>query len=530
MDCDAVDQGAWSTIPSRALTYLTYGLTYRVFGMSPAAFHAGNLLLHVGVSLVVLGFARHFLADAAEMPAERARRVGGWAALGFAVHPLCSEVPNYTRARDIELVTLFSLLAGWAVLRWRRGGTWGWFGAAVAAAVAARFSKEVGLPLAVGTAVLIALGVARRSPVEASPHTGTERTRRRRTVLLVAGGAAVLAGVVVVGGLAPLLLGTARQSLDHPRLGWHALTEARVFWMYLARIAWPAGLCSDHLITWTLSAGDTVAWVSLATEAAVAVAGLVALCWRRQPGACAAGALVSLAILDIAHRLFNVSGELMVEYRMYPAMGPICILLAWGADAVLRRVPAVRRVALGGVVAACVVVSARRSLDWHSLDALVANVVAQYPNSARARQELQEADVRAGRWTAAIARQDGIKQAFDDTVAYNAGHSTRRYDLDYFMMTRVISEGNVALGLARTGRRAEAFAQLTWIHTVMDNNHLAHPFFWSAYYYASALVHDTAGQHQDALDDLRTSTELAQNNAGYQARQLRRYEHGEPLP
>ena len=88
VDCDAVDQGQWYSSPQRALTYLTYFLTYRVAGMSAVAFHAGNLLLHVAVSLALLGFAREFLADAAGLPSERARRIGGWAAVLFAVHPL----------------------------------------------------------------------------------------------------------------------------------------------------------------------------------------------------------------------------------------------------------------------------------------------------------------------------------------------------------------------------------------------------------------------------------------------------------
>lgn len=525
MECDAVDQGAWRAVPQRALTYLTYVLTYRTGGMSPVAFHAGNLALHAAVSLVLLGFARDFLAVAAEWPEAPARRVSGWAALLFAAHPLCSEMPNYARARDIGLVTLCALLAAWAALRWRRDGAWRWLGAAGAAVAAGTFSKEVGLPLAVGTAVLAVLGTAPRARGgEADP------ARRHRALLLVGGGVAALVGIGVAGGLFSLLFNAARHSLATPRLGWHVLTEARVFWMYLARVAWPAGLCSDHQIAWTISAGDAVSWGALAAEVAVAVAATVALCRRREPTARAAGALAAVALLDIVHRLFNVSGELMVEYRMYPAMGPICIGLAWGLDAALRRAPTVRRTALGAAVAACVIVSALRALDWRSLDALVANVAAQYPGNARAQQELQEADVRAGRWEAVVARQDAVRRAFDDATAYNAAHALRRYDADHLTMTRIVSEGNVALALARTGRRAEAFARLTWMHTVMDDAHLASPFFWSAYYYASALVHDAAGQRPDALDDLRASVEISGGGLTYQARQLRRYEGGEPLP
>ena len=97
-------------------------------------------------------------------------------------------------------------------------------------------------------------------------------------------------------------------------------------------------------------------------------------------------------------------------------------------------------------------------------------------------------------------------------------------------MTRIISEGNAAAGLSRQGHRAEAFARLTYIHTVMDNNHLTLPPYWSAYYYASALVHDGAGERADALDDLRLSADLNAYGIPYVQRQLRRYELGGPLP
>ena len=536
VDCDQVDQGAWLSNHPRALTYLTYFLTYRMSGMSPVAFHAGNLLLHVAVSLALLGFAREFLADSAYLPPERARRISGWAAVLFAVHPLCSEMPNYTRARDIGLVSLFSLLAAWAALRWRRNGALCWAGAALGAVAAATFSKEVGLPLAAGTAALVAFGTRRRREDDVPPP-GRNGWWRGRTVLLLVIGMLVLLGTGFATSLIPQLYGTLLQSLSDRRLGWHALTEARVFWMYLARVAWPAHLCSDHQIAWTISAHDTMAWVAAAAQAAAALIALAALFQRRSPAVRAAGVLAAVALLDITHRLANVSAELMVEYRMYPAMFPICLLLAWGLDELRQFAsarwtlpPVVARTVLGAIIAACLLASARRTLDWRSLDALVADIMAQYPCNARARQELQEADIRAGHWDSVVERQAGIRQAFDDAVAFNAAHPLRRYDTDELTLIRIISEGNAAYGLARLGRRAEAFARLTWIHTVMDNSHLTLPFYWSLYYYSSALVHDAAGERQDALDDLRVSADLGVGAVPYTARQLRRYQAGEPLP
>ena len=100
------------------------------------------------------------------------------------------------------------------------------FGAFAAAA----FSKEVGLPLAVVTAALVAFGVQRRRRDDGSANPSRQNGWRRWQTALITGG--VLGGLLGVGfaiGLIPRLYGTAIQSLYTPRLGWHALTEARGF-------------------------------------------------------------------------------------------------------------------------------------------------------------------------------------------------------------------------------------------------------------------------------------------------------------
>ena len=67
------------------------------------------------VACVLFGFGRDFLRGRA--PAG----VAWFGALLFAVHPLASEIPNYARTQDLAWVTLFSLLASWALLRFLRG-------------------------------------------------------------------------------------------------------------------------------------------------------------------------------------------------------------------------------------------------------------------------------------------------------------------------------------------------------------------------------------------------------------------------
>ena len=519
VDTDKVDHGLWYTCHLRTFTYLTYWLTWRLCGMSAPAFHAGNLLIHVAVSLVVLGFAREFLTNAARLPATRAARIALGAALLFAVHPLCSEIPNYTRARDIALVSGCALLGGWAVLRWQRERRWRCLGAAAAAILTGTFSKEVGCIVAGGTATFVWFaGYPRRE--SAAPSWA------RRAA--VGAGVVLVAVFVATGGLGWVLArwfpsfvpvyNTARDSFSRsrPRFGWHVLTQSRVFWRYVARVFLPVRLCSDHQIAWTASAADLVAWFSLAALLALcAVVGVGLARAEALSPQRAASALGAVALLDILHRLANVTGELMVEYRMYPVMTVLCVLLAWGWDGLASRLAArgnrwqpAAAWAGAGLLVACVVLSARRTLDWRSSDALAANVVAQYPLQARARQEVQEADLRAHHWQAALDRQAAIRQALDGQAAFNQAQSHRRYDPALVTLTRVASEGNDVEALARLGRLSEARAHLAWLRGRMEANGLQEKMYWALFYYASGRVHDAAGERADALADLRDSEEM----------------------
>ena len=161
----------WYQVSLREFTYLTHRLTYLCAGMSSPAFHAVNLALHVVTAGVLFLFGGDYLRAAAGLPDDRARRFGCWAGLLFAVHPLCSEIPNYARARDIELVSLFSLLAGRAALRWRWCGYSWWRGGAtcLVAVAGATFSKDVGIVVSLSTVALVLLTVVPAREIEEGP-------------------------------------------------------------------------------------------------------------------------------------------------------------------------------------------------------------------------------------------------------------------------------------------------------------------------------------------------------------------------
>ena len=548
---DWVSLGSWWEAGQRALTYFTYWLTYALFGMSAPAFHAGNLLIHGVVAVAVGGFARAFLVEAADLPPERAERIGWWAGLLFAVHPLCSEVLNYTHARDLELVTLFSVLAARAALRWRRQLKPGhrWPMATMLAVGAATFCKETGFILAAGSAALVFLATrktpqARTWQPVAMPLPGAPKMPKTKLVVAPKDAALIKGNWPVTFSLALVALclavvawpawRTAYAALHHPRLGWHALTKARVFWMYVQRLVAPVGLCSDHQIAWTTTWDDPAAWLATAGMAAL-IAGVAVLLVRGRGAVRAAGVLAALVLMNFLHRLANPTASLMVEARVYPAMWPLCVLIAWAIGAKAAgsrqqaaggdggdRLLAVRWVVVGVLVITGIVLSEQRAQVWGRRETLVKDVLAQYPLQGRAYQEVQDADVRAGHWTETLKDQLPIRAALNGAVAFNLHSKGRKYAPDELLLVHVQSEGNYALALTNLGHQKEAIAQMIWLQKSLQEGRQATRELNAALFYAGGRVNEALGSREEAISNFRQSV---QSGEGMPAeRELRKLE------
>src|SRR6478672_1502364 len=176
-----------------AVTYLGYLIQYRLFGLSTPGFHAVNWLLHTAIACVLFALGRDLLENRERW------RIAWFGALLFAVHPLASEIPNYARTQDLAWVTLFSLLASWALLRFFRDGDWKKLLVCAGFALGAIFSKGPGLfHVTIMTGVI---GVAFLS------QESRALLRRRAGVL----GAAALLGLLLLwwsGALAKFMAGT----------------------------------------------------------------------------------------------------------------------------------------------------------------------------------------------------------------------------------------------------------------------------------------------------------------------------------
>ena len=308
-------------------TRLGYVVQYKLFGMSPVGFHAVNWLLHTSVACVLFGFGRDFVRGRA--PAG----VALFAALLFAVHPLASEIPNYARTQDLAWVTLFSLLASWALLRYLRDGGWKkllWTALAIAGAT---MSKGPGIFHAV--MMVGAVGLAFM--------TAGHWSLLRKRVWWIA--AVLVLGTAWFWITHPNWYGATRL-WSEPRFIGHAYTLARVFWEFAWRAVIPVSLSSDHHIAESLVPPGS-GWFNIPDKAAMwAAAAMLALtalslvlAWRKPTRLF--GVCLFLFVATILFRVTYLIPEFMPEYRIYPGMPWFClgaaIFLGWAWRFVVRQ-------------------------------------------------------------------------------------------------------------------------------------------------------------------------------------------------
>jgi hypothetical protein len=481
-----------------AWTHLSYHLQYRLFGMSEAGFHAVNWLLHTGTACALFALGRDL--------AGRREGVALFGALLFAVHPLCSEIPNYARCQDLAWVTLFSLLASWAILRFVESGSRIALCGCVLGFAGAALSKGPGAvhaALAVGVVALVAL------------KSGHVSFIRRRAAWA---GGAFLALLLALwfAGVLPRWVSHAENTWSTPRFTGHAYTLARVFWEFAWRAVIPVRLCADHQIAETMvppGAGwfgveDRVAMFAAASMLALTGMALF-LMWKRPTRLF--GACLFLFVCTILFRVMYVIPEFMPEYRIYPGMPWFCLGAAILLGAMWKRLPG------GGsphwlavlILIPCVVLSARRSFLWHDTERLCMDVLRQYPAQARAVWKMHDGDMDRGAWQSIINRQQQmwppVFSSFMDRMK-SLRASGRDLNSGHFALADVACHGRLAIALAHVRGPAAGVAEIRKLETRMrqlgireDTNRT----IWGFYHHARATVMELAGAYPQALESMR---------------------------
>ncbi len=493
-DNEAVRSGDLKLLKTMTWSYMIYHLQYRVFGMSAVGFHAVNWLLHTGVGCALYGLGRDLWKDRAMAG------VALFGALWFVVHPLASEIPNYARTQDLAWVTLFSLLAAWGLLRFLKHGGWMNLAGCGIFVVGAMFSKGPGLFHAV--MMVAGVGVAAMSP-------GQWVWFRRRAWI------GLLGGVLLAFGLWELGFFRRIPDISEPRWTGHAYTLARVFWEFAWRSVVPVALCSDHEITETLMPAGTAFWAIPdvgAKWAAVSFIALILFCiWLiRKKATRLVGVCLLLYASTILFRVLYLVPEFMPEYRIYPGLPWFClgaaIVLHAGWKYLFETVsPRVPACILLGVFC---VLSAQRSFVWHDLNRLAGDVLKRYPARARAVWVLHKHDADQQNWQGVIDRQRQVWPEVErQFVTRNQRLApAREIPSGDFVLAMVGIFGVYAQAVAHqespaAGLRVLALleAHMTQMKMTPENKMVE----WGYFYHSKALVLETAGNLQAAVDCLK---------------------------
>ncbi|MEM7010864.1 MAG: hypothetical protein AAF585_05205, partial [Verrucomicrobiota bacterium] len=411
-----IEHGTWWEKTFRWIPYLIWSGVYKLFGTAAPAYHALTFATHLTIACLIYPIGRQLLTVAKVLPQEMDRELAPWiGALIFVCHPITSEPVHYARCLMIDLVALFTLMTVWRALVFTQAPNW---------------------RNAVLLAVVMILGVSSKQPgighvsLSAAIVIGAFGSWRRwRSQIDLKNWKHASATSVAALGLILILtqwFERGAQALAHPQLLDHALTQSRVFWEYAQRIVLPINLSVDHYIAWTATWRDPAAIIS-----ALALAGVVGIAawmlktrrWRL------AGVLLCLALAQILIRFGYVIGELMVEYRLYPAMP----FIALGAGCGL--VVLIRKQRLAGIAATLVVLlgftalTTERSGLWTDSGLIAANAAEQYPLNLRAWGSMQYAAALDNHPNRVLELKEQADAAFYGTLAYNREHPNRGYDI-----------------------------------------------------------------------------------------------------
>jgi hypothetical protein len=489
-DCEAVREGVFWHGTTLLWTNLGYVIQYKLFGLSPVGVHAVNWLLHTAVACVLFGFGREFIRDRAP------DGVALFGALMFAVHPLASEIPNYARTQDLAWVTLFSLLATWALLSLLRNGGWMkavWCLLGIAGAL---MSKGPGVFHALMMTGAVALAFM-------TPKHWRRLRRMWWLPLLVLAGAAAL----WTAKLSPFIQ-RAVGLMEEPRFIGHAYTLTRVFWEFAWRAVLPVSLSADHHIAETLIPSGTAIYNIPDTGAKWAAVAMFALtgfsiwlAWRKSSRL--VGVCLFLFTATILFRMMYFIPEFMPEYRIYPGMPWFCLGASIVIWAVWRRIfPKLSpRVPATALIVVFALMSMNRSFLWHDLDRLMADVLRQYPAQARAIWELHRRDAYRGDWPKIIERQRTQWQPlFQRFMKQNRRLApARELPTGHFALADVGCAALYAEALFHEQGTAAAMTELRRLEAYMKALRIDQKLHWSYFHQSKARVLEQAGRPDAAL-------------------------------
>jgi Flp pilus assembly protein TadD len=441
---------------ARPLVNLSFAVNYYFGGFEPVGYHVVNVMIHFLSSLLVWAIVRRTLQ--LDFFEGRFAMAAPWLALAvavlWAVHPLQTESVIYATQRTelmfafFYLATLYCSMRYWEYLPLPLGEGRGegalekqfssrgiWLTLAVIACLAGMASKEV----MVSAPLMVLL-------FERTFVAGSLTAALRRSWPLYVGLASTW--LLLIG----LLLGRPHSESAGFHLGVDAcswwLTQARVFWLYLKLVVWPAPLLIHYEFPYLTTIGES--WQFIVPTLLLGLVTLVLL-WRNRP----LGYLGTwiFAILSPTF-VIPIITEIAAERRMYLPLIAIAVVFVVGGYLLtselirpfvdgpkfVRRLSQLSALASLLILAVALgVASANRLEAYDDETNLWREVLRVYPQDAIAQYNLGSQHLAAGRLEEAVE-------------AFQIARAQKPDEVDVL--------NNLGLALLRLGRYEEGYTHL----------------------------------------------------------------------
>jgi tetratricopeptide (TPR) repeat protein len=485
------------------LTWLSHMLDVEIFGLAPAGHHLVNVVLHAAnVALLFVFLAR----------TTGARWRSAFVAAVFAVHPLHVESVAWVAERKDVLSTFFGLLALLAYARYVARPRLGSYLAVLLAFALSLLAKPmwVTLPALLLLVDMWPLQRIERSPLGVDegtpvfPRVSLSRALWEKVPLLALSGASSAVTVVAQhrgGAMYGLELG----------MGVRVANALVAYLRYFEKTIWPSNLSIFYPHPGSAPAVPLVV-AGLVLLVAVTV-GVIAAA-RRHAWA-PVGWCWFLGTLVPVIGLVQVGAQAMANRYMYLPMIGVLIVLAWGAERVLRgRLPESAVAVVAVTVLVVLSAASWRELGyWTSHDALFYRALALAPESAMVHGVLSEGLRADGRHDEALEHAREAVRLNPTTVSHwnnlgvvlrEAGRLDEARDAELRAISIDPAHASSWMNLGQieldTGRAAEAEAALVQATRLSPSEALA--------WHRLGLASTASGDLPQAIDAYREAVRL----------------------
>ena len=514
------DTSAWyGSVNHRPVVALSLAINYRFGAFDVFGYHVVNLLVHLCAGLAVFGLVhRTLLMD------QLKARFGGTApilaaicALIWLLHPIQSQVVNYTLQRSESLMGFFYLATCYCFVRGSQSSRAGWFVVAVGACALGMASKESMVTAPVAVLILDRIYCA---------DSFAKMFRERWTAYL---------GLALTWTIIVLLMWSG------PHRGTVGFSSGITSWVYLVnQIAvvaqylqlsfWPQPLLLDY--GWpnpNLQLADVVPQLLLL----IAIATITAAIFVKAPKFGFLGIWFFLTLVPTSS-VVPIVNEVAAERRMYLPLLGLVVAAVIGLHLMLQALQGVRRCnwvslirfpTVAVVIVVLGVTTFLRNQDYDSRLSIWKSVIVQRPENARAYNNLGHAYAAEGAHAKAA---DYYRTAVELRPAYAQAHNNlgnalaamgthdeaiasylRALEIKPAYAKAAYNLGNVLKSLQETGPAIASYRQALAVSPdfVAARNNLANTLL------SSGAVDEAIVQYKRVLSRVQTNA-MVHNNLG----------------